>query len=115
MKQRNEKKKLPIGQIIGLLAILLAADVEVLSWIIVLAIIFVPIGLVGYLIFRITKKNRGSAAPRRAKQETFDDCPKQLFCFHKDKGEHHVRRGREVDPWDRPDIDISRYQRRQSK
>ena len=41
-----------------------------------------------------------------------DDCPKKLFCFHKDKGEHHIRKDREIDPWDRPDIDISKYQRK---
>ena len=47
------------------------------------------------------------------KQEPFDDCPSSFFCFHKDKGMHHVRRGKEQDPWDRPDIDISKYQRRE--
>lgn len=47
-----------------------------------------------------------------ARREKFDDCPQPLFCFHKDKGEHHVRKGREIDPWDRPDIDISKYQRK---
>ena len=34
-----------------------------------------------------------------------DNCPKPI-CFHKDKGEHNVRKGKEIDPWDRPDIDI---------
>jgi hypothetical protein len=47
------------------------------------------------------------------KQASFDDCPKKLFCFHKDKGEHHLARGKEIDPWDRPDIDISKYQRKE--
>ena len=46
------------------------------------------------------------------KPEELDDCPKQLFCFHKDKAEHHVSRGKEIDPWDRPDIDIRKYQRK---
>ena len=56
---------------------------------------------------------------QRSRQNTarntaaFDDCPSSSpFCFHKDKGEHHLRKGKEVDPWDRPDIDISKYQRR---
>lgn len=40
-----------------------------------------------------------------------DDCPKPV-CTHNDKGVHHVRRGKEIDPWDRPDIDISKYQRK---
>ena len=54
-----------------------------------------------------------SSAPRyTTRQEKFDDCPQPLFCFHKDKGEHHVRKGKEIDPWDRPDIDISKYQRK---
>jgi hypothetical protein len=35
----------------------------------------------------------------------------EQFCRHTDKSEHHVRRGKEIDPWDRPDIDISKYQR----
>ena len=52
------------------------------------------------------------AAPPARQQQSFDICPTGLFCFHRDKGEHHVRHGREMDPWDRPDIDISRYQRR---
>lgn len=54
----------------------------------------------------------GASASRcSTRQEKFDDCPQPLFCFHKDKGEHHVRKGKERDPWDRPDIDISKYQR----
>lgn len=53
-----------------------------------------------------------NTAPPVRRQPAFDDCPTGLFCFHRDKGEHHVRHGREIDPWDRPDIDISRYQRR---
>lgn len=48
----------------------------------------------------------------KAERSNFDDCPQSKFCFHKDKGEHHVVRGREIDPWDRPDIDISKYQRK---
>ena len=45
------------------------------------------------------------------RQNSFDECPQPLFCRHKDKAVHHVRRGKEIDPWDRPDIDISKYQR----
>ena len=59
----------------------------------------------------VSKTN--TSAPRyTTRQEKFDDCPQRLFCFHKDKGEHHVRKGKEIDPWDRPDIDISKYQRK---
>lgn len=45
------------------------------------------------------------------RQSSFDECPQPFFCRHKDKAVHHVRRGKEIDPWDRPDIDISKYQR----
>ena len=45
------------------------------------------------------------------RQDSFDECSQPFFCRHKDKAVHHVRRGKEVDPWDRPDIDISKYQR----
>ena len=81
--------------------------------------IFLPIGIcagVGSLFIYLVKiKQGGSPAPKTTytrKQPTLDDCPRKLFCFHKDKGEHHVARGKEIDPWDRPDIDISKYQRK---
>lgn len=45
------------------------------------------------------------------RRDSFDECPQPFFCRHKDKAVHHVRRGKEIDPWDRPDIDISKYQR----
>lgn len=55
----------------------------------------------------VSQKTTYTRAP-----ETLDDCSKPLFCAHQDKSEHHVQRGREIDPWDRPDIDISKYQRK---
>ena len=45
------------------------------------------------------------------RQSSFDECSQPFFCRHKDKAVHHVRRGKKIDPWDRPDIDISKYQR----
>jgi hypothetical protein len=45
------------------------------------------------------------------RQKSFDECNQPVVCRHTDKSEHHVRRGKEIDPWDRPDIDISKYQR----
>lgn len=45
------------------------------------------------------------------RQSSFDECLQPFFCRHKDKAVHHVRRGKEIDPWDRPDIDISKYRR----
>lgn len=83
----------------------------------------IPVAFFGgviYLVIRASKNNQNptqTPAQRPAIEKCagskFDDCPQPLFCFHKDKGEHHVVRGKEMDPWDRPDIDISKYQRRQ--
>lgn len=36
----------------------------------------------------------------------------RLPQLRRDRGEGHVRRGKEIDPWDRPDIDINKYQRK---
>ena len=73
-------------------------------------------GGIGYLFYLGIKTGKQSAASQKTTYTTprsqLDDCPKPLFCFHKDKAEHHVRRGKEMDPWDRPDIDISKYQRK---
>lgn len=80
---------------------------SILAVIIGLAAILAPVLIIFYVTVRRRKKP--SADKREA---AFDDCPKTI-CFHKDKGAHHVRSGREIDPWDRPDIDISKYQRRQ--
>ncbi len=78
----------------------------------------IPIAILALIVYLAVKaagkpKNTPKALPSRehSRQPAFDDCPRPLFCFHKDKGEHHIRRGKEIDPWDRPDIDISKYQR----
>ena len=77
--------------------------------------VMVPLGIFGGIVWlalkAVLKSQRGNPARKQSRQEKFDNCPQPLFCFHKDKGEHHVRRGKEIDPWDRPDIDISKYQR----
>ncbi len=104
-RERNKRSN-PKATIISLLiAVLFLLPAEVVAWLIVLAIFTAPIMLVIWLILR------GKKTGRKKVPETFDDCPKP-FCFHKDKGEHHVKKGKEIDPWDRPDIDISKYQRR---
>ena len=94
----------------------------------------IPLGVIGGVIYVLVKSKEGTqrktttSTTRTAnggirtvtrtttrtttRQEKFDECPQPFFCFHKDKGEHHVKRGKEVDPWDRPDIDISKYQRK---
>lgn len=86
-----------------------------------LLVLAIPVGIFGG-IFRIAyqgvKKQQsgsaksGSSTRYTTRQNSFDECPQSLFCRHKDKAIHHVRRGKEIDPWDRPDIDISKYQRK---
>lgn len=116
----NNKKKLTPGSIIAIVIVLAVAAPELFAVLLTLAI-FVAIIASPFIIIRVLKKQNkpGGAKPFTASrpaagQQSFplDDCPK-TFCFHKDKGEHHVRKGKEIDPWDRPDIDISKYQRRQ--
>ena len=86
--------------------------------------LFVPLAIFGGIIYVVIKsvsthQSSGTKPPKQTpgryttRQEKFDECPRPFFCFHKDKGEHHVRRGKEIDPWDRPDIDISKYQRKE--
>ncbi len=112
MKQQKETKKFPWGKIISLLLVLLAMNEDVFIVVLALLLCFGPIVLVGWLVYRAARsKGSTPAMTRTSRQKTFDECPKRIFCFHKDKGEHHVRRGKEIDPWDRPDIDISKYQR----
>lgn len=108
MRTREKQKKPNIGTIIALLIAFAALDSEMLAVIVVVAMLALP----GYFVYRIVKATKGRTNTRR--RSNFDDCPNFLqLCFHKDKGEHHVVRGKEMDPWDRPDIDISKYQRKQ--
>ena len=96
--------------------------VSIIIFLLVLAPeIAVPIGILAgilYVLYRAMKTYAKSTKQLHnttytRKPEALDDCPKSLFCFHKDKGEHHVSRGKEIDPWDRPDIDIRKYQRKE--
>ena len=101
MRDRDQKKKPNWVPILVLLMIFVPE-----------LVIFVAIfGGIVYLVY--TNKKNGSPnsdgkTTYSQKKLTLDD----LVCFHKDKGEHHVARGKEIDPWDRPDIDISKYQRK---
>ena len=100
MRNREDKKK-PNWASLIVLFLLFAPQIAI------------PL-IIGYVIIKLVKDNVPSASAKTTytqKPASFDNCPKKLFCFHKDKGEHHVARGREIDPWDRPDIDISKYQR----
>ena len=105
MDDRRNKKGFPLSPIIIAAAYLLFTgsfrNTAVFLFVLAgLALIGVPIALF-VLAFR-KSKNR---------EKSLDDCPKPV-CFHSDRGEHHLRKGREIDPWDRPDIDIRKYQRR---
>ena len=103
MEQNDQKKKSPnVGKIIGAIVALSLLSEGTVGILILVGIV----GLVFYLAYKKGKNVGGSG-----QKNEFDDCPKPI-CFHKDKGEHHVRKGREIDPWDRPDIDISKYQRK---
>ena len=83
-------------------------------------VLILPAALFGGIAWvigsNLKKQQSGSAKPASStryttRQKSFDECPQSLFCRHKDKAVHHIRRGKEIDPWDRPDIDISKYQR----
>ena len=103
MRNRDRQKK-PSWISIALVLLLAAPE------------LVIPVGIcggIGYLVYNLVKnRTYQTRTARQPKQDAFDDCPKKLLCFHKDKGEHHVARGKEIDPWDRPDIDISKYQRK---
>ncbi len=86
--------------------------------------LFVPLAIIGGVVYLVSQNQktggksssgtyRQQSVRYTTRQEKFDECSQPLFCRHKDKAEHHVRKGKEIDPWDRPDIDISKYQRRQ--
>lgn len=99
--EKERGKQPPIGKVIGVIIALSVLSPEIIGIVILIGVI--------YVIFRLVKASKLSLPEKTA--DTFDECPKPI-CFHKDKGEHHVRKGKEIDPWDRPDIDISKYQRR---
>lgn len=110
-RNRNRKKD-PKSTIISLLVIVLfLLPSQIAAILVLMTVLIAPFG---YLIWTSSKKKdqSGRASQPRRQTQTFDDCPQPLFCFHRDKGEHHVKRGREMDPWDRPDIDISKYRRK---
>ena len=105
-KPKTKEEQL-IGKILAGIALLSLFTSELGGFL----FLIVAVGVLAYIGFRLGKKS-GRTSKKKTQYIPFDDCPKPV-CFHKDKGEHHVRKGREIDPWDRPDIDISKYQRRQ--
>ena len=115
--QRN--KKVSPGKIIGLILVLALAETEFFSIVLTIALVLAPVGILLFLYLR-QKKHRESHQSALenttyttcSREKAFDEQSRKLFCFHDDKAIHHVARGKEIDPWDRPDIDISKYQRK---
>ena len=112
-QEKKKKSSFPVGKVIAVAIVALSVlPDEMIALVIGLAVIG-GIGYVGFLVAKNLLKapHQRRNSPARRNRDVFDDCPKP-FCFHRDKGEHHLRKGKEIDPWDRPDIDISKYQRR---
>ena len=108
MNQKNNQKENKKGKWISAVVILLLTAPNLV----------IPVAVFGgitWLVIKFVTKQQGapkaSATRYTTQQKSFDACNQPIFCRHKDKSEHHVRRGKEIDPWDRPDIDISKYQR----
>ncbi len=125
MSKQEKKKGFPWMDIIIPIVVLAFVSPELLAILISIATILAPVGILIFFILRNRKKQTSSSpkntqftpqtysAPEPEPMKDFlaDECPKR-FCFHKDRGEHHLKQGKEIDPWDRPDIDISKYQHR---
>lgn len=123
MSNTGKKKGSPWGSIIIALVVLCFALPDLMAVLFSIAALLAPFGIVAFFIIRILKKNTAPkpkntysktqdySEPEPMKDFLADECPNS-FCFHKDRGEHHLKKGKEIDPWDRPDIDISKYQRR---
>ena len=118
----RSKKKSPVWQILSLIlafAFLEPEVWEVLGILIAIAVILSPV-IIPLIIYFRRKKHRANHQ-RALEDTTYSPCrqekalreERKQFCFHKDKAIHHVGRGKEIDPWDRPDIDISKYQRKE--
>ena len=121
MGYRNRKDQNPLGSIISILIVLLLFSGEALTILGVVLLVALVAGSVALPIWLIRRRRHATSHQKQLRHTTYDRCEVQrswdekvqsLFCFHKDRAFHHVRRGKEIDPWDRPDIDISKYQRK---
>ena len=116
----HNRKRLTKGQLIGLIIVAIIAAPQLLVAVIAIALVASPV-IVPLFIYLRRKKHK--ASHQRAitnttytaceEERAFDEKLQQRFCRHDDKAYHHVSRGKEIDPWDRPDIDISKYQRKE--
>ena len=113
-RERKNKSSFSFGKIIAIVIVALSVLPDKAAALVVGLAVIAAFGYVGFLIVKNLPKapRQQQNTPAKRNRDVFDDCPKP-FCFHRDKGEHHLRKGKEIDPWDRPDIDISKYQRRQ--
>lgn len=116
----HSQKRLTKGKLIGLIIVAIIAAPQLLGAVIVIGLFLSPV-IIPLVIYLRRKKHK--AGHQRAitnttytaceEEKAFDEKLQQLFCRHDDKAYHHVSRGKEIDPWDRPDIDISKYQRKE--
>lgn len=118
-EKEHSQKRLTSGKLIGLVVIALLTAPEILGGLLGFALILSPvlIPLIIYFLRKKHKKEHQSALEDTTyttcrRENAFEAERQKHFCFHDDKAIHHVGRGKEVDPWDRPDIDISKYQRK---
>lgn len=115
MTPNAQKKEIKPGKIFALIIFLLfLTNGLILPVLLIFGLIYLPLWLA-----KKKSENAHKSITQPVQQSigsknttAFDDCPQSPICFHKDKGEHHLARGKEIDPWDRPDIDISKYQRK---
>ena len=106
-------------KLVAPIIVILLAEPEFFGMLLGIALVLSPIAIPLVIYFR-RKKHREkhqSALENTTynpceREKAFDEKRRKIFCFHDDKAIHHVRRGKEIDPWDRPDIDISKYQRK---
>ena len=118
-EKEHSQNRLTWGKLIGLVVIALVAEPELLGGLVGLALILAPV-IIPLVIYFRRKKHR-KEHQSTLEDTTYSPCRQEkayleesrIFCRHDDKAIHHVGRGKEVDPWDRPDIDIRKYQRKE--
>ena len=119
---RRKKEQNPLGSVISIVVMLLLFSGEALTILGIVLLVAMVAGSIALPIFLIRRRKHITGHQKQLRHTTYDSCEQQkawderiqeLFCFHKDKSVHQVRRGKEIDPWDRPDIDIRKYQRKQ--
>ena len=118
MRNRDKQKKPNLSSIISVVIALAFLEPKLLAAVIPLGIFAGAV----WLGIRAIKKGGTNNTHTQPRQKTtyLKDCSVPL-SLHRDQSEHYVRKGngqdpwdnlrKEIDPWDRPDIDIRKYQR----